>query len=193
MEQEPDKLSQEAFRLLRTANNLLNTHEPPLAMSKSAFERSPYSSPTAFCRNSSHGRTSNRSYCDSNSTSSASSSGLSTTGQRTSDKIPSSGGELNANAKIGQPQSEAESGFSSISSFQEVGLPLIRLSAAVDAASDLMDNHAEVPPLLPERAPIKYKSWDSESIPALPPKKANLNAFIRGGGVGEESLRVLWV
>lgn len=113
--------------------------------------------------------------------------------------------------------SEAESGFSSISSFQEIGLPLVNSTllsyggrssgvchSSTGSNSDesttecdltLQAGKEEVPPVLPKRSPMKssnHRRWDS--APALPPKKSSvLHAFHANGQNEESSLRVLWV
>lgn len=248
VEMDPEKLSQEAFRLLRTANNLLNTHEPSLAMPKSIFD-SNYSSPTpspnlimnqslnsSFCRKS-NGRQSNsstRSSCDTNSTSSNSSGASS---RSSTQKTPlllgrsdveelelikaekADSGIRSSHVTTLMMHSEAESGFSSISSFQEIGLPLVnstlighpsnvgRTNGTCSSSNTSDDSTAECdltlqagnkggePPLLPKRAPVhqqySHRRWDS--APALPPKKSTTLHAFHAPGKGEEALRVLWV
>lgn len=238
MEMDPEKLSQEAFRLLRTANNLLNTHEPSLAMPKNLFD-STYSSATtsphqinhslnsSFCRKSA-GRqscTSMRSCCDTNSTSSNSSGASSASSSQKEPPAPDLDelkmGKTNARVRSTHPammmlHSEAESGFSSISSFQEIGLPLINstlighssiVGNGTSSSSHSSDDSTgecdltiqagtgkdEVPPILPKRMPMQYNHRRWDSAPALPPKKSTtLHAFHKPGK-GEEALRVLWV
>lgn len=248
MEMDPEKLSQEAFRLLRTANNLLNTHEPSLAaMPKSIFD-STYSSPTpqslnsSFCRKS-NGRqssTSMRSCCDTNSTSSNLSGASSASSSQKAALVLDTdtedlqmggapakvGGKTEPGSRGSHPammmmHSEAESGFSSISSFQEIGLPLINSTlighhgptgrsksacSSSNASNNSDDSTTEcdltiqpgkndVPPILPKRSPVhhqySHRRWDS--APALPPKKSSTLHAFHAPGKGEESLRVLWV
>lgn len=237
VEMEPEKLSQEAFRLLRTANNLLNTHEPSLMIPKSIFD-STYSSHlmsqslnSSFCRKSEDRQsgTSMRSCCDTNSTSSNSSGASSASpSQKAPLVIDTDMDDVQEEAtKTGKPEpgkrnsnpamllhSEAESGFSSISSFQEIGLPLLnstkcRSNSGACFSSNASNNSDDstnefdltlqaavkegVPPTLPKRMHYNHRRWDS--APALPPKKPSTSPYhaFQTPENGEESLRVLWV
>lgn len=110
--------------------------------------------------------------------------------------------------KSRQHQSEAESGFSSISSFQEIGLPLINAahaapsttcsSNASDDSSNAESGDANDRTLEPEKAcgdsdlpslPQRYQHRHWDSAPALPPKKTYHLSTLNG----DEALRVLWV
>lgn len=90
--------------------------------------------------------------------------------------------------------SEAESGFSSISSFQEIGLPLVHLHSmnrrACDATtSSNSDDSTTECDLTVQAGKGDYHHRRCDSAPALPPKKSAMHSFVGG----EEALRVLWV
>uniref|UniRef100_A0A1B0CGT1 Putative lateral signaling target protein 2 n=1 Tax=Lutzomyia longipalpis TaxID=7200 RepID=A0A1B0CGT1_LUTLO len=197
---EVDKLSQEAFRLLRNVKNLLNTQEPMLSQAKSVFDDSlTFVSATAKDTNplnllfgrkvvKRESRCSLRSTSDSNSTASSK--------PETDEELPERPSPIpcrtSSNLKVGGCI-EDESGFSSMSSFQEIGLPLIsstQRSSSVSSDSTAPDSD---PPASFAKVGLPlthfHRRWDS--APAVPPKNGAL--FCSRIRPEDEGMRVLWV
>ncbi|XP_055703019.1 uncharacterized protein LOC129801744 isoform X2 [Phlebotomus papatasi] len=194
---EADKLSQEAFRLLRNVKNLLNTQEPMLAQAKTAiddFQIFRESSANDSNMNSMNlifdrklvtreSRSSLRSSSDSNSTASSKTD----TDDDLPERIPSETCRNNL-AKI-----EDESGFSSMSSFQEIGLPLISTPCSSSVSSDSTGSDSDPATSSHTKVGLPlthfHRRWDS--APTVPPKKASLhNSRLH---VDDERMHVLWV
>lgn len=236
---DPEKLSQDAFRLLRTAQNLLNTQEPDLTQSKPLIELQ-YNTNSAspppsilshktvsqipsnnkqkscqidsetFCitfsrkMNMRESRLSLRSSTD-GSVHSTSSSKTETDEENCSPPILK---------ETPACSTEDESGFSSISSFQEIGLPLHSTMISpvphhLNTSSSTSDESGESTTdvglesrnstlkasqsslLSNVGLPIQHhnhRRWDS--APAVPPRK-NLHLF--SGLPGDDTPAVLWV
>uniref|UniRef100_A0A1L8DBH6 Uncharacterized protein n=1 Tax=Nyssomyia neivai TaxID=330878 RepID=A0A1L8DBH6_9DIPT len=192
---EVDKLSQEAYRLLRNVKNLLNTQEPMLSQAKSAFDDS-YVSATAKDANplnllfgrkvvKRESRCSLRSTSDSNSTASSK--------PETDEELPERPSPIpcrTSTLKVGCI--EDESGFSSMSSFQEIGLPLISTQRSSSVSSDSTAPDSDPPASFSKVGlPLTtfHRRWDS--APAVPPKSSAL--LCSRFRPEEESMRVLWV
>lgn len=167
---DPEKLSQEAFRLLRTAQNLLNTQEPDLTAPKHTMDpqySTNFISPSVTNQGAVHfsslaqnqkGQTQLDSdpFCLSftrkmNMRESRLSLRSSTDGSvHSTSSSKTETDEENHSPPLKDPATssatEDESGFSSISSFQEIGLPLssTMISSSVPtAASSASDDSAE--------------------------------------------------
>lgn len=174
-ELEPEKLAKEAFRLLRTVQNLMNTHEPSLlhfdaqsnpikSESESSSSGSTSSNAAGFIRkiNSRESRLSMRSSTDESSVHSSSGDAASTKNETDEDMCipvppPSSSSVLPpqptphpappSNQHQHQPKEPSssappttvtiddESGFSSMNSFQDIGLPLVNSTMRSTSAS----------------------------------------------------------
>lgn len=214
---EPEKLSQEAFRLYRTASNLLNTQEPNLIPYKSSIEDSQHSQ--QFCipfdrkLNMRYSRTSLRSSTDDSvhSNSSTKSETDEECRERQSHQVLPIPAHQNAIERLKDiiiNSTEDESGFSSMNSFQEIGLPLINStmipqdsSSSTGSTSDETTNFelnstikreyknltlsaTKSPQKLGLPVSYNHRRWDS--APVVSPKK--MSSFN-----GDETLRVLWV
>lgn len=214
---EPEKLSQEAFRLYRTASNLLNTQEPNLIPYKSSMDDSTHSQP--FCipfdrkLNMRYSRTSLRSSTDDSVHSNSSTKSETDEECRDSQShqvlpIPAHQNAIERLKDIIVSSAEDESGFSSMNSFQEIGLPLINStmiphdsSSSTGSTSDETTSFESNSTLKREfknlnlsatKSPLKlglpvsysHRRWDS--APVVSPKK--MSSFN-----GDETLRVLWV
>ncbi|GAB0099837.1 hypothetical protein DMENIID0001_157270 [Sergentomyia squamirostris] len=197
---EVEKLSQEAYRLLRNVTNLLNTQEPMLAQAKNAVEDSTsliylaepsqaspsVDFPRGFKSISRESCSSFRSSSDSNSTVSSK--------QEIDEELTESISPPPCESRIIVKRSiaEDESGFSSMSSFQEIGLPLISTprsssvsSESTTPDSDTSSNLIKIGlPLMPF-----HRRW--ESAPNVPGKNGKLRSLSTLGD--DESMRVLWV
>lgn len=151
LELDPEKLSQEAFRLMRTAQNLLNTQEPVLLQTKKPsmmvmnnggdehisardlflnvkIENQPFSVGYNRKMNIRNSRLSLRSSTDDSvhSNSSTKSETDEELRDRPSPPLPLSIMPMKDHHQpIGGSSADDESGFSSMNSFQEIGLPLI--------------------------------------------------------------------
>ncbi|XP_059612899.1 uncharacterized protein LOC132259336 [Phlebotomus argentipes] len=186
-----EKLSQEAFRLLRNVNNLLNTHEPMLANTEPTIDDSLFFLTTpaknllfAHKLDSRESRSSLRSTSDSNSTASSK--------PETDEEMPERPSPIPCQSSILKPGCiEDESGFSSMSSFQEIGLPLISTPRSSSVSSDSTAPDPDPPTTLTKVGiPLTnlHRCWGS--APAVPPKKAALRSRLLKE---DESMRVLWV
>lgn len=213
MEFDPDKLSQEAFRLLRTTQNLINLKEPVLSDAKFparyGFELKNNMCTSTLQRklNSRESRLSIQSSTD-DSVHSTSSSRTETDEETQHPPIPY--GSLSSSVlmrkhlvKSVASSVDDESGFSSMNSFQEIGLPLLpSTSASSTISSDKSDDSAEDTTIVENKKStcntksdtvakaltIDHRRWSS--APPLPPKRS-LTSFSTYSG--DEALKVLWV
>lgn len=239
---DPVKLSQEAFRLLRTAQSLLSLKDPILSESKSSLYPMPIvtsdhkdattlrcGTPTSFTSstmqrklNSRESRLSIQSSTD-DSVHSTSSSRHETDEETPVSPHPSAfcmrpSSTTSSVAVVQRVKSVAssvddESGFSSMNSFQEIGLPNVGATATItplprtrlsttsndnssmdqsrssaddeDISSKNQTAAIRMRPMPVRSLPICHRRWSS--APPVPPKR-NLSTF-----GGDEPLKVLWV
>ncbi|KAG4071428.1 hypothetical protein HA402_011582 [Bradysia odoriphaga] len=212
IELNPDKLSQEAFRLLRTAQNLINLKEPCLSDVQSdtqSYKNFDYNKKSTLQRkmNTRESRLSIQSSTD-DSVHSTSSSRNETDEETHNHQSPSStfcmmpSSHMNRKDFIKSMTNTAaddESGFSSMNSFQEIGLPTPILSGSdksADSAPETIpedDNDTNDTTIMPSSymgktrhaLPIVHRRWDS--APPIPPKR-NLSTYN-----GDDAPKVLWV
>ncbi|KAJ6640857.1 hypothetical protein Bhyg_05790 [Pseudolycoriella hygida] len=183
IELNPDKLSQEAFRLLRTAQNLISLKEPSL---------SDIQSDTQSTDDSVHSTSSSRHETDEETHNHQSPPAFC--------MMPSS--HMNRKEFIKsmtQSAADDESGFSSMNSFQEIGIPTPILSGSEKSAdsapetipedesdaNDITIVQSNYASKAKHAVPVLHRRW--ESAPPIPPKR-NLSTYN-----GDDAPKVLWV
>lgn len=209
----PEKLSQEAFRLLRTAQNLISLKEPCLSDIQSdtqSYKSFEFNKTSTLQRkmNTRESRLSIQSSTDDSVHSTSSS--RNETDEETHTHQPQSSSAFcmmpssHVNRKdfiksMTHSTADDESGFSSMNSFQEIGLPTPILSGSEKSASDSAPetipeddndtNDTTIVPLYMGKTkhvlPIIHRRWDS--APPIPPKR-NLSTYN-----GDDAPKVLWV
>lgn len=238
---DPVKLSQEAFRLLRTAQSLLSLKDPILSESKSSIFPTPVvttdlkdpttlrcSTPTSFTSNTMQRKLNSReSRLSIQSSTDDSVHSTSSSRHETDEETPASShpsafcmrpsSTTSSVAVVQRVKSVAssvddESGFSSMNSFQEIGLPHVGSTATItplprtrlsttstdNSSMDQSRSSADdedigskattairMRPMPIRSLPICHRRWSS--APPVPPKR-NLSTF-----GGDEPLKVLWV
>lgn len=206
----PEKLSQEAFRLLRTAQNLTSLKEPCLSDIQSdsqSFKNFDYNKTSTLQRkiNSRESRLSIQSSTD-DSVHSTSSSRNETDEETHNHQSPPPSAFCMPSSHMNRKDfiksmtnsaADDESGFSSMNSFQEIGLPTPVLSGSeksADSAPETIpedDNDTNDTTIMPfigktkHPLPILHRRWDS--VPPVPPKR-NLSTYN-----GDDAPKVLWV
>lgn len=207
-----DKLSKEAFRLSRTVQNFLNTHEPILSQTNAAVvDARPIDQRNDFLFG--FDRESHSSLRSTDESSVHSSSNSSNSNKEEEDvtilpKLPLSKANC-IPAKVPTKskrfstshQTEDESGFSSMNSFHEIGLPLhSTLISANTSSSSSNDSHSEMPTVI--KKPLK----DEVGLPVVTsPKGANHRRYDSAPVTtvhspkmkilenDEKTMKVLWV
>lgn len=213
-----EKLSKEAFRLSRTVQNFLNTHEPILSQANSASEPNNFPRTTldqqrndflfGFDRES---HLSLRSTDESSVHSSSNSSNSNKEDELDPSVLPPS---VVASKSASIPvkalkkrfstchQTEDESGFSSMNSFHDIGLPLHSTLISVNTSTASSDeSHSETVkfkkatavelndevglPSPPIKAVANHRRYDSAPVPMSQKMKILEN--------DEKSMKVLWV
>ncbi|CRL01660.1 CLUMA_CG014882, isoform A [Clunio marinus] len=212
-----EKLSKEAFRLSRTVQNFLNTHEPILTQTESATETNSFERTTSdhqrndflfgFDRESHSSLRSTDEYSvhsSSNSSNSKEEEDPAILPNTSSKKLNSILTKSATKSKRFSTchQTEDESGFSSMNSFHEIGLPLhstmlslntsILSTSANESASDTLTFKKDelkddigLPMSPATKLPNNHRKYDSAPITQISKMKILEN--------DENSMKVLWV
>lgn len=215
-----DKLSKEAFRLSRTVQNFLNTHEPILSQANApTVDVVSYQRPTLDQQRSDFlfgfDRESHLSLRSTDESSVHSSSNSSNKEEEDPTFLP----KLPLNKAICIPakvltkskrfstchQTEDESGFSSMNSFHEIGLPLhstlisvntsgtssddsqSETTKAVKRAEDELKDDVGVPIITSPKSVINHRRYDSAPVPMAHNVKMKILEN------EEKTMKVLWV
>lgn len=194
MTTDPIKLSQEAFRLFRTAQNLLNLKEPSLGVSKTNLMdiKEPHYATIQRKLNSRESRLSIQSSTDDSVHSTTSSSSRNETDEENLSPFcilpQQSSSTIPIREKSVASSMDDESGFSSMNSFQEIGLPVSSTMSTTSSSSTDEPNLKEniQNEKRSNKLTINHRRWSS--APPIPPK-LHLSAALSD----DEPLQVLWV
>lgn len=206
-----EKLSKEAFRLSRTVQNFLNTHEPILSQANGSSETNAFQQRGdllfGFDRESHLSlRSTDESsvHSSSNSSNSKEDDDPTILPKITTNKTPSIPQKSLKKRFSTCHQTEDESGFSSMNSFHEIGLPLHSTLISVNtSASSSDDSHSEsvrtkkapaelkdevgLPLPTPTKVTVSHRRYDSAPVAMTPSSKMKILEN------DEKSMKVLWV
>lgn len=210
-----EKLSKEAFRLSRTVQNFLNTHEPILSQANSTSETTSFQRTVEQQRNDflfGFDRESHLSLRSTDESSVHSSSNSSNSNKEDDDPtvLPNAAASKIVNIPAKSlvkskrfstcHQTEDESGFSSMNSFHEIGLPMNSTLLSVNTSSD--ESHLETNKT--KKPAFDFKK-DEIGLPTAPkvtvnhrrhdsaPVQTNLSSKFKILEDDEKSMKVLWV
>lgn len=216
IEIDAEKLSKEAFRLSRTVQNFLNTHEPILSQANGTSDANNCQRTLEQQRSDflfGFNRESHLSLRSTDESSVHSSSNSSNSNKEDDDPtiLPSVAASKIVNIPVKSlvktkrfstcHQTEDESGFSSMNSFHEIGLPLHSTLLSVNTSSD--ESHSEtmkskkpavnmkdevgLPTAPQSKATLNHRRYDSAPVPVIQSSKFKILED------DEKSMKVLWV
>ena len=205
-----EKLSKEAFRLSRTVQNFLNTHEPILSQANSTSETNNFQRTLEQQRSDflfGFDRESHLSLRSTDESSVHSSSNSSNSNKEDDDptilpnvavskivNIPAK--SLVKSKRLSTcHQTEDESGFSSMNSFHEIGLPLNSTLLSVNTSSDESQSEinkfkkpaVNLPTTPAQKTALNHRRYDSAPVPINQSSKFKILED------EEKSMKVLWV